>query len=179
MSDEELREESHRIDECFYAHESSVRATLDEQHRILVAANEECQDAMAQGDLRENAQYEQAVKDIQAAQKNIVDQEMQLSGIEICRHEIMKYTRTGAITPFSTVHLKLVGSIPDAKECRALKDEYIFKIFMAGVSDTKNGILAVESEVGQMLIGKRVGDTIKIKHRITQKAATYRIENFI
>lgn len=179
MSDEELMGISKKIDEYFYAHEQSVKNTINEQLKILAAANAECQDAIAQGDLRENAQYEQAVKDIQQAQKNIQDNEIQLSGIEICRHEILKYTKTGAISPFSTVYIKLIGEIPTNKECRALKKEYVFKLFMAGVCDTKNHILAVESEVGQMLIGKRVGDTIKIRHRLSGASATYKIENFI
>lgn len=179
MSNEELLSISQQIDECFYAHEKNVKETLEEQYKILAIANVECQDAMAQGDLRENAQYEQAVRDIQQAQKNIQDNEFQLSGIEICKHEILKYTKTGAIAPFSTVHLKLVGSIPDRKECQTLKEEYVFKLFMAGVTDTKNHMLAVETEIGQMLIGKRVGDVIKIRHRITQASAEYRVENFI
>lgn len=179
MSDEELMGRSKQIDECFYTHESSVKQTLEDQQKILVDANAECQDAIAQGDLRENAQYEQAVKDIQQAQKAIQDNEAQLSGIEICRQEMIRYTKTGAITPFSTVHLKLVGSIPNKKECRSLKQEYIFKLFMAGVSDTNNGILAVESELGQMLVGKRVGDSVKIRHRLSGASAEYRIENFI
>lgn len=175
----DLKSISMEIDKCFYAHEGSVRKTINEQNKILVRASKECEEAITHGDLRENAQYERAVQDMQQAQKIIRDNEAQLSGIVICMQEMKRYARTGAITAFSTVHLRLIGNMPNKKECKSLKNEYFFKLFMAGVSDTANGILAVESGLGQMLIGKRVGDVVKLKHQLSGVSVSYRIEDFI
>lgn len=141
----------------------------------MVRINEEFRRSIGDGDLRENAAYEQAQRDINELTINTNSAESQLGAIERCKQGALSYKSTKIITNYSTVQLKRVN-INEGKVLEGVDDEYIFTLFPYGITQPSAGILSSsDSVVGKQLMGKRIGDEIKMRDRTTGALATYKI----
>ncbi|ONI44154.1 transcription elongation factor GreA [Candidatus Epulonipiscium fishelsonii] len=110
---------------------------------------EELKEARAQGDLSENAEYD-AAKDRQAEiETRIVEIEKMLKNVIVINGEDEK---TDTVRPGHTV--KLYDATFD--------EDVVYKIVGSTEADPLNGKLSNESPVGSAIIGKKVGDKIKV-----------------
>lgn len=158
----------------------------DAQNRLieidskLEKFNEEYKIAKADGDLRENAAFEDAIKNIQGAQGDRQRWEVLSDGIVNVKGKLVDYVRQSRITVLSTVHLKKVASNKRNRNevIDDIEDEFIFKLFPYGISDIDNRILSVDSTIGASLLDKGVGDDIKFRDKSSGHYAYFKIVGF-
>lgn len=178
MSSINLIDESRRIDSELVSYENSVIADKERTSTRLAEVNIEFIKASEDGDRSENAAFEQALRDIAELNADLNSAESQLSAIERCREGAAQYKHGTMITDYSTVYIKKVGN-DGGKVLQDVEDEYIFKLFPYGISQLESGIMSSsDSIVGIQMIGKKVGDEVKVKSRTTGAVAIYKIEEF-
>lgn len=129
---------------------SGVRE-LEAELELLNEKRSEIADAIKsareQGDLAENAEYQSAKAEQEKNEARITEVENILQNVEIIEHP----ANDARVQLGSVVHLK--GEDGKTQE---------FQIVGTVEADPLNGKISDESPVGQALLGKRVGDTIKL-----------------
>ncbi|MBQ62688.1 MAG: transcription elongation factor GreA [Gammaproteobacteria bacterium] len=131
--------------------EKSLRSEVDrlksvERPRIVQAISE----ALEQGDLRENAEYQYAKEEQGFIEGRILEIENKLSAAQVI--DVMSIAPTGKVIFGTTV--KLVNLDDDA--------ESTYQIVGDDESDIKVNKISVYSPVARALIGKEIGDVVMV-----------------
>ncbi len=131
--------------------EKSLRSEVDrlksvERPRIVQAISE----ALEQGDLRENAEYQYAKEEQGFIEGRILEIENKLSAAQVI--DVMSIAPTGKVIFGTTV--KLVNLDDDA--------ESTYQIVGDDESDIKVNKISVYSPVARALIGKEIGDVVRV-----------------
>lgn len=172
-----LIEESNKIDTKLDNLLEEAKGHLVELDSRLILLNEEYKRAKADGDLRENASYEESIKRIQEAQGDRVRWEVLSDGISNVKIKIRDYVHQEKITILSTVYMKKIsGNAPNMLEDS--EDSFLFKLFPYGISDVEAGMLSIDSVIGGKLLGKQKGDVIKLRDRSSGRYANYEVVSF-
>ncbi len=132
--------------------ENQLRQELDklklkERPRIVQAIAE----ARAQGDLRENAEYQYAKNEQGFIEGRIIEIEGKLSNVQII--DVTQLPETGKIIFGTTV--ELINCDTD--------EELTYRIVGDDEADIKVNKLSVYSPIARALIGKEVGDVVFVK----------------
>ena len=128
---------------------------LESQRRVLKeieVTNEELRAAVADGDLRENSAYTNAVEKL--SQLNA-----QMLNISVQSKEI-------AAIPEDEVY-KHIG--------RVRSEEFVFKLYPGTVSAVEKGILAQNSPVGRAVWMKKAGDIVRLEDKDSGEPIEYEI----
>lgn len=130
-------------------YESIVSEKIPENSKAIAAAREH-------GDLKENSEYKMAKQD----QSVLMAQKSQLEK-ELANARITDFTEVSAdqIGVGSIVSLKNLGS----------GQTPTYKILGAWDSDPDNFVIAYKTPLGQVLLGKSVGDQVKVKIGSTEE----------
>ena len=131
--------------------EKSLRSEVDrlksvERPRIVQAISE----ALEQGDLRENAEYQYAKEEQGFIEGRILEIENKLSAVQVI--DVMSISPTGRVIFGTTV--KLVNLEDDA--------ESTYQIVGDDEADIKVNKISVYSPVARALIGKEIGDVVTV-----------------
>lgn len=178
MANLSLISESERINGNLVDYSKAILADKERIDKRLVEVNHEFIKASEDGDRGENAAFEQALRDIAELSADLNSAESQLSAISRCKEGAESYKPGTMITDYSTVRIKKVGN-EGGKVLQNIEDEYTYKLFPYGISQLDLGILSsTDSILGTQMIGKTVGDKIKVRSRITGAVAIYVIEEF-
>lgn len=138
---------------------------LESQRRVLKeieVTNEELRAAVADGDLRENSAYTNAVEklsQLNAQMLNISVQSKEIAAIP----EDEVYKHIGLIVLFSTMRL------------RVRSEEFVFKLYPGTVSAVEKGILAQNSPVGRAVWMKKAGDIVRLEDKDSGEPIEYEI----
>jgi|TARA_B100002003_G_scaffold246414_2_gene275993 transcription elongation factor GreA len=117
-----------------------------ERPRIVQAISE----ALEQGDLRENAEYQYAKEEQGFIEGRILEIENKLSAVQVI--DVMSISPTGRVIFGTTV--KLVNLEDDA--------ESTYQIVGDDEADIKVNKISVYSPVARALIGKEIGDVVTV-----------------
>jgi transcription elongation factor GreA len=107
----------------------------------------EIQKAMEFGDLSENAAYSTAVEKRDLNESRIVELEQTLENVEIISNAVPK---SGKIGVGSKVKFKFKGL------------EVEWTVVGAHEGDPSQGLISIDTPIGSALIGKKVGDIVKV-----------------
>ncbi|MAV27661.1 MAG: transcription elongation factor GreA [Gammaproteobacteria bacterium] len=134
------------------AGEAALRKELDhlksvERPRIVSAIAE----ARAQGDLRENAEYQYAKESQGFIEGRIAEVEGKLSNCQVI--DITTITVSGKVIFGVTVHLYNIAD----------DSEITYQIVGDDESDIKVNKLSIYSPIARALIGKEVGDEVRVE----------------
>lgn len=178
MANLSLVNESERINNNLISYENTIMADKDRTNKRLAEVNLEFIKASEDGDRSENAAFEQALRDIAELSADLNSAESQLNAIARCREGAESYKHGTMITDYSTVRIVKCGN-EGGKVLHDVENEYIYKLFPYGISQLELGIMSsTDSIVGTQMIGKTVGDEIKVRSRITGAVAIFKIEEF-
>ncbi|MEM6281487.1 MAG: transcription elongation factor GreA [Chloroflexota bacterium] len=106
-------------------------------------------EAVAQGDLKENADYHDAKERQGFIEGRIADLEATLRRAVI----IEKSEAGGAVQLGNTVTIREAGT----------KDDEVYMIVGSAEANAREGKISNESPIGQALIGKKKGDKVKVQ----------------
>lgn len=123
-----------------------LKAELEEALKARPGIVERVSTARSLGDLKENAEYHGARDEQRENERKVEEIEAILKNYEIVDGSKMSHD---VVAVGSTVKLK--GA-----------DERSFTVVSSVESDPLNGKVSDESPIGQLLIGKKVGDEIEI-----------------
>lgn len=140
--------------------EEQVQEVHKKQEEVLIVFKE----AALKGDLSENAEYENAEKELAMYNAALLSLNNQLKSINLVDNT--DYYPIGLAVMYSTVTLS-----------NSLGDSYVVQIYPEGVSDISRHILAKDSLVGSSVWMKKVGDTFHTEHRITGERIEWRIDD--
>ncbi len=133
--------------EGFEEHQKELRYYIDTvRPRVIV----ELQEARAQGDLSENADYD-AARDQQA----FVEAKIKELNNIIANAEIIEESKEG----YKTVRLGATVTILDVE----MDEEETFRIVGSPEADPDNGKLSNVSPLAQALLERKVGDVVTVK----------------
>lgn len=177
MVEDYLVRESNRINQHLEVLLANAKQRLTDIEISLDTLNEEYKKARADGDLRENAAYEDAVSKMQEAQGDKQRWEILSDSIQNVKARMKHYVHQDKIGLFSTVHLVNISG-KGRNVIEDIEDEFIFKIFPYGITDVENGILSIESTVGKKLLDKQVGEVVKMRDRSSGHYANFQIKGF-
>ncbi len=122
------------------------RLTQEERPRIL----RDLQEARADGDLRENAAYDDARKQQGMVEGRIQELEQMIRRAELLGDGVQP---TGKVVVGSLVELESLGSSRSRK----------FRIVSPEETDPRNGKLSYQSPVGQGVMGRSPGETVEVE----------------
>ncbi|MGE5084904.1 MAG: transcription elongation factor GreA [Bacillota bacterium] len=127
--------------------EAELKKLLLEERPSVIAAIEE---ARAQGDISENAEYESAKERQSMIEGRIAEIQGKLAGAEVIDTAAIKADRVvfGA-------HVKAVETESE--------EEVNYQIVGVDEADVKKGMISVLSPLARALIGKKVGDTVTVQ----------------
>jgi transcription elongation factor GreA len=127
--------------------EAELKKLLLEERPSVIAAIEE---ARAQGDISENAEYESAKERQAMIEGRIAEIQGKLAGAEVIDTAAIKADRVvfGA-------HVKAVETESE--------EEVSYQIVGVDEADVKKGMISVLSPLARALIGKKVGDTVTVQ----------------
>ncbi len=127
--------------------DAELKKLLLEERPSVIRAIEE---ARAQGDISENAEYEAAKERQGMIEGRIAEIQGKLAGAEVID--------TSAIKSDRIVFGAHVG-------IRDTESDESFKYQIVGVdeSDVKNGLISILSPLARALVGKKVGDTVTVQ----------------
>lgn len=141
--------------------ESELKRLLHEERPSVIKAIEE---ARAQGDISENAEYDAAKERQALIEGRIAEIQGKLAGAEVID---TKEIKADNIVFGATV--KLLDLETD--------DESVYQIVGVDEADVKQGKISIMSPLARSLIGKKVGDIVHVKGAKTEKE--YEILSFI
>lgn len=126
---------------------------LKEDKRVDIA--EKLKEAISFGDLSENSEYEDARNEQAQVEQRILEVEAQLKKVEIIKEE---KASKGA----KKVNMGMTVTIQEGES----KDKEVYKIVGTTEADilAKVPTISNESAVGKALLGKKKGDSFKIKN---------------
>lgn len=156
----DIVKESRRIDDNLDILLEQTKEELERNNRRFEVCLVDNAQALKDGDLRENSQFEESVRQMQSL--NISNSALNevLKGISTAKAILREYRSSGIVKELSTVIIQKADR--QEYEIAGLKEEYVFKLFPDGLSNQALGILASDSELGSRLLGKREGDIIQI-----------------
>ncbi|WP_413581790.1 transcription elongation factor GreA [Bdellovibrio sp. HCB288] len=127
--------------------DAELKKLLLEERPTIIAAIEE---ARAQGDISENAEYESAKERQSMIEGRIAEIQGKLAGAEVIDVSTIKADRVvfGA-------HVKAVETESE--------EEVNYQIVGVDEADVKKGMISVLSPLARALIGKKVGDTVTVQ----------------
>ncbi|WP_168196638.1 MULTISPECIES: transcription elongation factor GreA [unclassified Bdellovibrio] len=127
--------------------DAELKKLLLEERPSVIAAIEE---ARAQGDISENAEYESAKERQSMIEGRIAEIQGKLAGAEVIDVSTIKADRVvfGA-------HVKAVDT--------ETEEEVAYQIVGVDEADVKKGMVSVLSPLARALIGKKVGDTVTVQ----------------
>ncbi|XGC79518.1 transcription elongation factor GreA [Bdellovibrio bacteriovorus] len=127
--------------------EAELKKLLLEERPSVIHAIEE---ARAQGDISENAEYESAKERQAMIEGRIAEIQGKLAGAEVIDTAQIKADRIvfGA-------HVEIVDTESE--------EEFSYQIVGVDESDVKNGMISILSPLARALIGKKVGDTVTVQ----------------
>jgi transcription elongation factor GreA len=99
------------------------------------------------GELTENAEYEDAKNEQAFVEGRIVTLEVMLSNVVLIKEQAVK----GIVALGSKITVKENGSKPE-----------VYQLVGAAEADPKAGRISNESPLGKALLGRRVGDDVKV-----------------
>ena len=125
------------------------------EHDYLVSVRrkevaEHLKEARSYGDLSENAEYDAAKNEQAELEEKISKLETMMRDAEIIDHEELTLDAVGV-------------SLSVTVKNRKTKDEMTYKIVPTPEADPFEGRISHESAIGKELLGKRVGDHVKIE----------------
>ena len=130
-------------------YENLLKELEDRKVRLREEIAEKLQIATEQGDLSENSAYKAALEEKEMNEKKIEDLEKLISESEI-------------ITNQSTVGKVGIGDEVELEK-KSDKKKVTYKIVGKSEANPKEGLISVDSPVGQSLYEKRVGDEVTVK----------------
>lgn len=119
----------------------------EERPKVIKAIAE----ARAHGDLRENAEYQEAKRQQGFIEGRIKELESKLSHLQVI--DVSQLSNEGRVIFGATVHL-----VSEADETQTT----VYKIVGEDEADIKQGKISVASPVARGLIGKHEGDSVEI-----------------
>jgi transcription elongation factor GreA len=129
----------------------ALQADLERYKKVERPKNiRDIEEARAHGDISENAEFEAAKERQSHIDGRIRDLEHKLAEAEIID-----------TSNFSTEKI-VFGATVTVKELQTDKEQR-YTLVGQDEADLKNGKISVQSPVGKALIGKRVGDTVKVQ----------------
>ncbi|MDD5032255.1 MAG: GreA/GreB family elongation factor [Patescibacteria group bacterium] len=135
---------------------AEFKSKLEKLKKIRPRLAEEVKILSTTGDYSENAGYQMAKGRLRGINQRILDLE------EIIKNAvIIKPKKSGAVELGSAVIVEIAGR------------EKKYKILGSAETDPAKGVISHNSAVGQSLLGRRVGETIKIK--LGSKEVIYKI----
>jgi transcription elongation factor GreA len=150
--EEQLLVSRHSYDRKREEYESIVSKKIPENSKAIAAAREH-------GDLKENSEYKMAKQDQQVlmAQKGLLERDL----------------ARARITDFKDVSTDqiAVGSIIDLKN-EGTGAAVRYTILGAWDSDPEKHVISYKTPLGTALLGKRVGDTVKVKTGASEESYT-------
>ncbi|MEL6269243.1 MAG: transcription elongation factor GreA [Chloroflexota bacterium] len=126
--------------------ERELRDLIDIQRPELA---QKLKEAVAQGDLKENADYHDAKERQGFIEGRIADLEATLRRAVI----IEKSEAGGAVQIGNTVTIREVGT----------KEDEVYMIVGSAEANAREGKISNESPIGQALIGRKKGDKVKVE----------------
>lgn len=139
----------------------ALQAELERYKRVERPKNiRDIEEARAHGDISENAEFEAAKERQSHIDGRIRDLEHKLAEAEIID-----------TSNFSTEKI-VFGATVTVKELQSEKEQR-YTLVGQDEADLKSGKISVQSPVGRSLIGKRVGDTVKVQ--TPAKVAEYEV----
>ena len=126
------------------------RAEISEQIKI----------ARGFGDLSENAEYTEARNEQSRIEGQIADMEKQLLNAVVVDDEDINLTRVGVGTKVRMIEIALDAKGMPTDE--TIGEEETFRILGSAESDVDAGSISNESPVGSALMGRMVGEKVKI-----------------
>ena len=139
----------------------ALQAELERYKKVERPKNiRDIEEARAHGDISENAEFEAAKERQSHIDGRIRDLEHKLAEAEIID-----------TSNFSTEKI-VFGATVTVKELQTDKEQR-YTLVGQDEADLKNGKISVQSPVGRALIGKRVGDTVKVQ--TPAKVAEYEV----
>ncbi|KYG65102.1 transcription elongation factor GreA [Bdellovibrio bacteriovorus] len=127
--------------------EAELKKLLLEERPSVIRAIEE---ARAQGDISENAEYESAKERQAMIEGRIAEIQGKLAGAEVIDTAQIKADR---------IVFGAVVQIVDTES----EEEVTYQIVGVDESDVKAGLISILSPLARALIGKRVGDTVTVQ----------------
>ncbi|KYG61080.1 transcription elongation factor GreA [Bdellovibrio bacteriovorus] len=127
--------------------EAELKKLLLEERPSVIRAIEE---ARAQGDISENAEYESAKERQAMIEGRIAEIQGKLAGAEVIDTAQIKADR---------IVFGAVVQIVDTES----EEEVTYQIVGVDESDVKGGLISILSPLARALIGKRVGDTVTVQ----------------
>lgn len=127
--------------------DAELKKLLHEERPSVIRAIEE---ARAQGDISENAEYEAAKERQAMIEGRIAEIQGKLAGAEVVNPSEIKSDRVvfGA-------HVQILDTETEEK--------FSYQIVGVDESDVKKGLISVLSPLARALIGKRQGDTVTVQ----------------
>lgn len=153
MNKEKLRQEGLKIRESFKAFKSDLENQYKETLIRQAEVTKVFKAAAAKGDIRENAEYSTAEKELTMCNAILANLSNQLKNISLVKEE--EYYPMDMVVMYSTVFIR-----------SDLEQEFIFQIYPEGVSDLSRRILSVASPIGTGLWLKAKGQSFSLDHRI-------------
>lgn len=144
------------------------------QKTILVLQKSEVEErevlkrAAAEGDLRENAAFTEAVKKLARIGGDIARSYSQIEALRKVRE--VNYVPVGKVVLYTTV--RLIYCIAGSKDYK----EIVVKLYPENVSNAGKGILAINTPVGARLIDCKEGDVFNIPHTKRGRLVQYKVE---
>lgn len=127
--------------------EAELKKLIMEERPSVIRAIEE---ARAQGDISENAEYEAAKERQGMIEGRIADIQGKLAGAEVVDTSMIRADRVvfGA-------HVEIVDTESD--------EDFSYQIVGVDEADVKKGMISILSPLARALIGKKVGDTVTVQ----------------
>lgn len=122
------------------------RLTHEERPSVIKAIEE----ARAQGDISENAEYEAAKERQAMVEGRIIEVQSKLAGAEV-------------IDPSKIVSDKIVFGATVTLMDRDTEEEVTYQIVGVDEADARNGLISIMSPLARSVIGKKVGDEVLVK----------------
>ncbi len=133
--------------------EVELKRLLQEERPAIIKAIEE---ARAQGDISENAEYDAAKERQSLVEGRIAEVQGKLAGAEVIEPSLIKSDR---IVFGATVKLMELES----------EEEMTYQIVGIDEADVKLGRISIMSPIARSLIGKKAGDIVHVKGAKSEK----------
>ncbi|KHD89651.1 MAG: transcription elongation factor GreA [Bdellovibrio sp. ArHS] len=127
--------------------EAELKKLLLEERPSVIRAIEE---ARAQGDISENAEYESAKERQAMIEGRIAEIQGKLAGAEVIDTSLIKADRI------------VFGAVVEIVDTES-EEKFTYQIVGVDESDVKAGLISILSPLARALIGKRVGDTVTVQ----------------
>ncbi|MFV0425001.1 MAG: transcription elongation factor GreA [Bacilli bacterium] len=139
--------------EIVYLTEEKKKEFEDELHHLKFVKRDEVikelQEARAQGDLSENADYAAAREEQSFVEGRIKELEAYLDNVEIIEEDSKK-------------DIIVIGSIVKILDIE-MEEEMIFRIVGSQESDPDSGKISNNSPIAKALLGKKVGNVVNVE----------------